>query len=265
MPEELLVAQGVSKAFGGVRAVSDVDMRILGSGVTALIGPNGAGKTTMFNLLSGAVPVTEGRITFSGQDVTTRSVARRARLGMGRTFQTPQLFGSMSVLDNVLLGRSVALGFAYVADLLGLPGRRVKLRRESRAAQELLERFGLQAVADEYPQNLPYGDQRRVEIARGLAAEPLVLLLDEPLAGLNATESAELGDLFIDLGRSGTAILLVEHDVATVMRVSDEVYVLDNGSLIAHGSPEQVQGDPDVRMAYLGHGFDRHATEGATR
>lgn len=264
MPEAMLRAHGVSKTFGGVRAVADVDMEVKGVGVTALIGPNGAGKTTMFNILTGAVPATRGKVEFLGEEVTKLSVAMRARLGIARTFQTPQLFPSMTVRDNVLMGRSQALGRGYLSDLLGLPKRRASLRQQKAEAQGLLERFELQDVAEEHPHNLPYGYQRRVEIARALAADPRLLLLDEPLAGLNPTESARLGDLFIELGQSGMGVLLVEHDVATVMRVSDEVYVLDNGQLIAHGVPEAVQDDPAVRTAYLGRGFGQRKKKEVT-
>lgn len=255
MHDPLMAAHEVSKSFGGVTAVAGIDLQVRGSGVTALIGPNGAGKTTMFNIFTGAVAATSGRVEFNGEDISSLPVARRSNRGIGRTFQTPQLFPSMTVLDNVLMGRSKALGKGYLADLLGLPGRKAALRAQQEEARGLLHRFELEKVADEHPHNLPYGYQRRVEIARALAGEPRILLLDEPLAGLNPTESARLGDLFIELGKTGTAVFLVEHDVATVMRVSDEVYVLDNGRLIAHGKPSAVQDDPNVRTAYLGRGF----------
>ncbi|MFC5993629.1 ABC transporter ATP-binding protein [Pseudonocardia hispaniensis] len=245
----------MTKAFGGVIAVNDVDIHIQPEGVTALIGPNGAGKTTLFNLISGAVSPSKGTVELAGKDITRLSVAERAKLGMSRTFQTPQLFASLTVLENVVVSRSVRLGSSYLADLLGVPARTRRLRKEYDVAFEVLGRFGVDKFADEYPQNLPYGHQRRVEIARAVASEPRVILLDEPLAGLNATESAELGDLFIQLGRSGTAVVLVEHDVGTVMRVSDSVYVLENGGLIAYGTPEQVQQNPAVMEAYLGRGF----------
>ena len=223
----------VSVRFGGIQAVNDVSLTAPAGQVTGLIGPNGAGKTTTFNVVTGLQRPTAGRVLLHEQDVSDLPPFKRARLGMARTFQRLEVFGTLSARDNVL----VALE-AHGGD----PAR----------ADALLERVGARHVAEERADALPTGLARLVELARALATEPSVLLLDEPGSGLGAQESEALGSLLLELAADGTAILLVEHDVELVMRVCSEITVLDFGQPIAHGTPAQVQQDPAVQAAYLG-------------
>ena len=233
----MLRVEDISVSFGGVRAVIDVDLEVAPSGITGLIGPNGAGKTTIFNVITGLQRPERGRVMLGGENVTAKGPRQRARMGLGRTFQRLETFGSLTALDNVLV--AVENG-----------GRHGRTARQ--AAAGLLDRVGIGEVADTQADVLPTGLARLLELARALACEPKVLLLDEPFSGLDAGESTRLGDLLEDLAAQGLAVLLVEHDMEMVMRLCQPIYVLSFGMVIACGGPAEIQADPQVQAAYLG-------------
>ena len=251
-PPPLLGIEKVAKAFGGVRALCDISFTVMPGRVQGLIGPNGAGKTTLFNLVSGVFPPDQGRIFFDGRPIHSRASHQLVALGIARTFQNVELFGSMSVLENVLVGRHVRTRCGFFGALTRLPwvGREERAARD--AARRLLEFVGLDGHADTPSRDLPFGWQRLLEIARALAAEPRLLLLDEPAAGLNAVESERLGELIGQIRRQGVTILMVEHDMGLTMRVCDRIVVLDRGRLLAQGTPREIQSHPEVLSAYLG-------------
>ena len=249
----LLEIAGLSIRFGGLAALSEVDLAVGAGEIFALIGPNGAGKTTVFNVLTGLYRPSAGRVRFDGHDLLARAPHAVARLGVGRTFQNTEVFRGLSALDNVLIGAHARLRGHVVAAALGLPG----VRREERSAREraraLLARVGLGDAADRDAAGLPLGLQKRVELARALALEPRLLLLDEPAGGLNPTETRELMRLITSLRDEGRlTILLVEHNMELVMGVSDRVAVLQHGRRLAEGTPAEVSRDPAVVAAYLG-------------
>ena len=242
----------LTKRFGGVTAVDAVDLEHSNGGVLGLIGPNGAGKTTLFNMLSGAVAPTSGHVELDGRELTGLRPDQVNRAGVARTFQNLQVFGSLTVADNVLVARERHTRGGVVRAMLGLTHGRRAEEAQRELAYELLAKVGLDRRANEPAASLPYGLQRRVEVARALASEPRLLLLDEPLAGLSRAESAELGVLMREVAAEGVTVLLVEHDVSTVMTISDRVVVLDHGTLLADGTAAEVRADPRVRAAYLG-------------
>jgi branched-chain amino acid transport system ATP-binding protein len=248
----ILVAEHLSIAFGGLRAVDDVSLSVAPGLVFSIIGPNGAGKTTLFNIISGLYLPEQGRVRFVDEEVTALAPEKLARRGLLRTFQNLQIFFRMSVLENVMVGCHRHEVTGVVADLFHLPAVGRQNRRTREAAAAALERVGLATAAERPAGALSFGDLKRLEIARALASEPKLLLLDEPAAGCNPVETAGIEEIIRRLIRDGITVILVEHDMRLVMNVSDRIHVLANGRTLAEGSAAQVRANPAVIAAYLG-------------
>jgi branched-chain amino acid transport system ATP-binding protein len=250
---DLLVAESIRKEFGGLVAVADLDFNFPDRSIVSLIGPNGAGKTTFFNMLTGVYKPTSGRIVFDGTDVSAKPPHAITKLGIGRTFQNIRLFPQMTALENVLVGMHSRLKGGILGSIFGTPRVRHEERDAHEKGRELLRYSGLGRVDDELAENLSYGDQRRLELARALATEPKLLLLDEPTAGMNPQETAAFTDFLGKLrSERPITILLIEHDMKVVMGISERVTVLDYGEKIAEGTPGEIQRNERVIEAYLG-------------
>lgn len=250
----LLEMNELTKTFGGLVAVADLALHVDKGEIVGLIGPNGAGKTTVFNVLTGVYPATKGRISFQGNDLLKLKSHRRVAGGLGRTFQNIRLFGASTVLDNVKIGLHCRSHSGWVGAVLRLPSQRREERAVTESALRFLEFVDLAGAQCELACNLPYGHQRRLEIARALATEPTLLLLDEPAAGMNPQETKELMELIERIRGRGITILLIEHDMKMVMGICERIVVLDHGVKIAEGTGEEIRKDEKVIEAYLGRG-----------
>lgn len=249
---KLLEIRNLSKSFGGVQAVNDVSFSVDKGKIVAVIGPNGAGKTTLFNLMTGIYPPSSGSVSMHNQEITKLTAYQVAELGIARTFQNLQIFSNMTVLENVMVGRHTKSKTGFIGAVFPLGPVQREERTIVEKSFEKLALIGLADKAMKTANNLPYGQQKMLEIARAIALEPELLLLDEPAAGLNSTETRELVDIIYNLRDQGVTIILVEHDMETVMEIADKLVVLDFGNKLAEGTPYEIQNNQEVITAYLG-------------
>lgn len=252
----LLEVSSLSRKFGGLQAVDEVSFDVEEGMIKSVIGPNGAGKTTLFNLISGFLPSDAGKITFRGIPIESLKPHQVSNHGMARTFQHIRLFPHMSALENVLMGRHRHTAAGFLAGMMRLPGSLRETKKARVRCLELMEMLGIARLADSEATSLAYGQQRIVEMARALACEPSLLLLDEPAAGLNMRETAEISNLITAIREMGVTVLIVEHDMSLVMEISDEILVLSYGKKIAEDEPKTIQKDPEVIRVYLGEEDD---------
>jgi branched-chain amino acid transport system ATP-binding protein len=253
MTKSALQAYNISVKFGGLVAVDDVSFDIPNGGVVSLIGPNGAGKTTFFNVLTGLYKPTSGTVTFDDKNITAKPPHKIAQAGVARTFQNIRLFGLMTAEENVMVAMHSHLKSGIISTILGTKKQRTEERESKKTARELLDFVGIGNTADQFARNLSYGDQRRLEVARALALKPKVLLLDEPTAGMNPQESKTFVDFVYRVrDEKDVSILLIEHDMSVVMKVSERITVLDRGQKIAEGTPAEIKSNKRVIEAYLG-------------
>lgn len=250
----MLEVQAVTCVFGGLTALDAVSFTARAGEITGVIGPNGAGKTTLFNIITGIYTRTAGSISFEGRDISGLPPERLARLGLVRTFQNIELFGQMTVLENVMVGLHTRSHSGFLACACKLPHHLREERRIREQALELLEFVGIPDLADTVAANLPFGKGRMLEIARALAVQPRIMLMDEPAAGLNSRETWQLGELIRKIRETGVTVVLVEHDMELVMDICDAIVVLNLGKKLAEGTPRQIQENPEVIAAYLGEG-----------
>ena len=255
-----LNVEGITIRFGGLTAVDDVSFHVDQGEIVSLVGPNGAGKTTVFNMLTGVYRITEGRMRFMDEDLSGKTPQQIVRLGISRTFQNLRLFPKLRVIENVLVGMHIHTKYNFAQGLFHTPAYRRQEAENAVRAIEILESIGMGAHVNDYAGSLPYGDQRKVEIARAMATDAKLLLLDEPAAGMNPAESEALLNFIRHLKEIGYTVLLIEHDMNVVMNVSDRIYVLDHGKRIADGLPHEIASNQTVIDAYLG-GERKHAED----
>lgn len=259
----LLEVKGITKVFGGLVAVENVEFKVEQGEIVSMIGPNGAGKTTIFNMLTGVYKVNSGIVVFNGKEIQNRAPREIVKAGIARTFQNIRLFPTMRVIENVLVGEHINIKYSFFDLLFKTRRYKEEEKKSTQRAIDLLASLGLSGQIDNYAKNLPYGMQRKLEIARAIATKAKLIILDEPAAGMNPQESGELMNFILELRNRGQTILLIEHDMSVVMNISDRIYVIDHGRKIAEGLPSEITRNEQVIRAYLGSGGAQDAKKDA--